>query len=322
VRIHAGASFASLLAAYLEHLRVRRFSLALQKHAARVLPWLVAFLRSKRIGDVRRIDEARLVAFARELAETPSCRGRALAPASLATYVATLRGFFAFLERRGDILRNPARVLELPSTRPLPRAVLTERQARRLMNAPEAHWPLGCRDRAILELLYGTGIRVGECERLDTTDVDLSPGILLVRDGKGKRDRVVPLTGRAARVLALYLRKSRPVLVRRQTPGALFLARGGRRLQRQSIERLVRVHSRSAGIEARVTPHALRHACATHLLRGGADVRHVQALLGHRNLNTTARYTRVEASDLRAMIEQAHPRERPRNRALRDRETG
>jgi integrase/recombinase XerD len=322
VPIRAGGSFASLLAAYLEDLRVRRFSLALQKHVARILPRLVAFLRSKRIGDVRRVDEARLVAFARELAETPSCRGRALAPASLATYVATLRGFFAFLERRGDILRNPALVLELPKIRRLPRAVLTERQARRLMNTPETHWPLGCRDRATLELLYGTGIRVGECERLDTTDLDLSPGTVLIRDGKGKRDRVVPLTGRAARALGVYLRESRPVLVRRQTPGALFLARGGRRLQRQSIERLVRVHARSAGIETRVTPHALRHACATHLLRGGADVRHVQALLGHRSLNTTARYTRVEVSDLRAMIERAHPRERPRKRALRGRKTG
>ena len=315
--IRAGASLASLLAAYLEELRVRRFSLALQKHVARVLPRLIVFFRSKRIGDARRIDEARLVAFARELVEAPSCRGRALALASQATYVATVRGFFAFLERRGLILRNPALVLELPKVKRLPRAVLTERDARRLVNAPEAHWTLGRRDRAILELLYGTGIRVGECERLDTTDLDLSPGTLLIRDGKGKRDRVVPLTGRAARALSLYLMESRPALLRRETLAALFLARGGRRLQRQSIEKLVGKHAKAAGIGARVTPHSLRHACATHLLRGGADVRHVQALLGHRNLNTTARYTRVEIGDLRAMIERAHPRERPGKRALR-----
>ena len=314
--IRAGASLASLLAAYLEELRARRFSLALQKHVARVLPRLITFFRSKRIGDARRIDEARLVAFARELVEAPSCRGRALAPASQATYIATVRGFFAFLERRGLILRNPALALELPKVKRLPRSVLNERCARRLMNAPDAHSVLGCRDRAILELLYGTGIRVGECERLDTMDLDLSPGALLIRDGKGKRDRVVPLTGRAARALTIYLRGSRPALLGRESPGALFLARGGRRLQLQSIEKLVRKHAKAAGISTRVTPHSLRHACATHLLRGGADVRHVQALLGHRNLNTTARYTRVEIGDLRAMIERAHPRERPRKRAL------
>lgn len=314
--IRAGASLVSLLAAYLEELRVRRFSLALQKHVARVLPRLIVFLRSKRVGDVRRIDEARLVAFARELVEAPSCRGRALAPASQATYVATVRGFFAFLERRGLILRNPALALELPKVKRLPRSVLTERDARRLMNAPDAHSVLGCRDRAILELLYGTGIRVGEGERLDTMDLDLSPGTLLIRDGKGKRDRVVPLTGRAARQLSIYLRESRPALLGRESPGALFLARGGRRLQLQSIEKLVRKHANAAGISTRVTPHSLRHACATHLLRGGADVRHVQALLGHQSLNTTARYTRVEIGDLGAMIERAHPRERPGKRAL------
>jgi site-specific recombinase XerD len=224
--------------------------------------------------------------------------------------VATLKGFFAFLERQGLILRNPALVLDLPRVRRLPRAVLSEREAARLVDAPDATTILGRRDHAILELLYGTGIRAGECERLDLTDLDLEAGTLLIRDGKGKKDRIVPLTVCTAAALGLHLRESRPALVRRASPAALFLARGGRRLQLQSIEKLVRVHAAAAGIEQRVTPHALRHACATHLLRGGADVRHVQALLGHSSLNTTARYTRVEVSDLRAVLERAHPREK------------
>lgn len=259
---------------------------------------------------MRRADEACLVTFARRLVEAPSARGRPLSLASRAVYVAALKGFFAFLERRGLILRNPALVLDLPRVRRLPRAVLSERLAAALMDAPDATTILGQRDHAILELLYGTGIRAGECERLDLTDLDLEAGTLLVRDGKGKKDRVVPLTIRAASALALHLRESRPDLVRRASPPALFLARGGRRLQLQSIEKLVRVHARAPRIEQRVTPHALRHACATHLLRGGADVRHVQALLGHSSLSTTARYTRVEISDLRAVLERAHPREK------------
>lgn len=300
----------ALLGRYLEDLRARRFSRSLQAHAARVLPRLFFFLRCKGIRDVRHVDEARLVAFARQLVETPSARGRPLAPASRSTYVAALKGFFAFLEKRGLILRNPALVLDLPRVNRLPRAVLSEREAARLVDAPDATTSLGQRDHAILELLYGTGIRVGECERLDLTDLDLEAGTLLIRDGKGRKDRIVPLTARAAAALDIHLRESRPALVRRASPPALFPARGGRRLQLQSIEKLVRVHARGARIRTRVTPHALRHACATHLLRGGADVRHVQTLLGHRSLNTTARYTRVEVSDLRAVLERAHPREK------------
>jgi site-specific recombinase XerD len=223
-----------------------------------------------------------------------------------------VKGFFGFLERHGVLLRDPALVLPVPQARRLPRAILSEAQARRLMAAPFAPSALGRRDRAILELLYGTGIRVGECERLDTTDLDLQEATLLIRDGKGKKDRAVPLGTQAARALDHYLTDGRPALLSRTSPAALFLARGGRRLLRQSIEKLVRVHARTAMIEPRISPHTLRHACATHLLRGGADVRHVQALLGHKSLTTTARYTRVDTKDLREVLERAHPRERSR----------
>jgi len=311
-------SFAALLRAYLEDLRRRRFSEALRAHVKRELPRLFAFLHAKHVRDVRRIDEAHLTRFTRELAWAPSGRGGRLSLSTRSTYLATLKGFFAFLERRGILLRDPALGLELPKIKRLPRNVLSEREARRLVNAPFPGTTLGRRDRAILELLYGTGIRVGECERLDTTDLDLSSGTLLVRNGKGRKDRIVPLTAYATAALDLYLREDRPELVRRASPPALFLARGtGRRLMLQTIERLVKVHGQAAGIRGRVTPHALRHACATHLLQGGADVRHVQALLGHKSLNTTARYTKVAIADLRAVIERAHPREKAEKRTLR-----
>src|SRR5262249_51793411 len=172
---------------------------------------------------------------------TPSHRGGVLSFSSRSTYLATLKGFFAFLERRGFILRNAALALELPKVRRLPRNVLSEREARRLMTAPFAGSILGRRDRAILELVYGTGIRLGECERLDTTDLDLSSGTLLVRDGKGRKDRIVPLTAKASVALDLYLSEARPTLAKRESPPALFLARGGRRLKREAIEKLVRI---------------------------------------------------------------------------------
>ncbi|MCU0293551.1 MAG: tyrosine-type recombinase/integrase [Thermoanaerobaculaceae bacterium] len=171
---------------------------------------------------------------------------------------------------------------------------------------------MGQRDRAILELLYGTGIRSAECRRLDVTDVQLCEATLLVRDGKGRKDRLLPLPGRAAAALELYLSEARPQLVADSREAALFVSvvRPHRRLGPAGLERLVRCYGRNARLPRPVSPHLLRHACATHLLKGGADVHHVQVLLGHRRLDTTALYTRVEISDLQAVVRRAHPRER------------
>jgi integrase/recombinase XerD len=209
--------------------------------------------------------------------------------------------------RQRLILLDPTAELVVPKASPLPRAVLSLTQARRLMNAPDPNTVLGRRDRAILELLYGTGIRLSECARLDLSDLDLSRGLLLVRDGKGRRDRYVPVTGRATVALDVYLRESRGELVKR-AEAALFLSRQARRLSRVRLPRLVKEHGRRTRVE--ISTHSLRHACATHLLRGGADIRHVQALLGHRQLESTAIYTRVEVQDLREVLRRCHPRER------------
>jgi len=167
----------------------------------------------------------------------------------------------------------------------------------------------GKRNRAILELLYGTGIRVSECERLDVRDLDLAQGHVFIRDGKGRKDRVVPVVGRALEALDRYLREARPELLRDPREAALFLTRRGTRVSVKNIQYLVRMNARAAGLTG-VTPHGLRHGCATHLLQGGADVRHVQHLLGHKSLDTTAIYTHVAPQDLAQAIAKAHPRER------------
>ena len=182
--------------------------------------------------------------------------------------------------------------------------------AMRLVANPSPFTLRGKRSRAILETLYGTGIRVSECERLDVRDLDLVQGLLLIRDGKGRKDRVVPVVGRALEALDLYLHDVRPELVKDPREAALFLTRRGARVSVKSIQYLVRMNARAAGIAAPVTPHALRHGCATHLLQGGADVRHVQQLLGHKSLDTTAIYTHVQPEDLAQAVSKAHPRER------------
>lgn len=297
-----------LLAAYLEHLRVHGYSPATVLLARGILPRLFEHLRSEGVSDVRAAREADLVSFLKRTSERRSSRsGEPLTPWTVLGHLTCVRAFFAFLEKKGFILANPARELMLRKPQRLPRA-MSEEEARRLMVAPP-HWgAAGRRDRAILEVLYGTGIRLGECVRLDLQDVDLGEGRLLVRNGKGRKDRVVPLVGQAAAALAFYLREARNALVRDPKQQAVFLSAIGTRLSSVSLQRQVSHYARALGLRA--SPHVLRHSCATHLLRHGADVREIQLLLGHRALETTALYTKVDVSDLAQVLERAHPRDR------------
>jgi integrase/recombinase XerD len=324
VRIRAGAeraakvralgrgplAFEAHLTTFLAQLQAHRYSKALQYHAARILPRLFAHLRENGVKDVRGATEAQLTSFVRALAKTKTKRGKPPALQSMNSYIAIVRRFFAYLERSNAILRNPSR--ELPLRRPdvLPRHVLSEKDAETLMEAPPTNRPVGIRDRAILETLYGTAIRLNECGRLDLEDLDLAGEALLVRNGKGGKDRVVPVPARAAKALNLYLKDARPAFVRDPKEPALFLQRYGTRLSTVMIGLLVSAYGRRVGV--RVAPHGLRHACATHLLRHGADIRHVQQLLGHRDIQTTALYTGVSIKDLRDVLERSHPRERGR----------
>lgn len=309
MRIHGAAEdFASLLAAHVEDLRARRLSVSAESHAERVLGRLFSHLREEGLFDVRAVTEEHLVRFARALA-TKETKDRApLSPSSQATYLGAVKRFFAFLVRRRVILVDPARGLPLPKCQRLPRRVLTEAQARRLMAAPFPGSPIGQRDRALLELLYGAGIRRSECVRADLMDLDLGHGVLIVRDGKGKKDRLVPVPGRAAAALDVYLCRARAELVRSAREAALFLSRLGCRLSNNAVNLAVHRHGKTLGLK--VHPHALRHACATHLLKGGADIRQVQELLGHKSLKTTQIYTRVCVEDLREVLQRCHPRER------------
>lgn len=231
---------------------------------------------------------------------------------TMSSYLGTVRAFFSFLAKQGVLLTNPAADFPMRRARKLPRVGLTEAEACRLMETPSPRTRVGQRNRALLETLYGSGIRLSECVRLDLTDVDLSEGTLLVRCGKGRKDRLLPLPAHAAQALDNYLKESRPGLARRASEQALFVTRDGRRLKPISVQFVVWWHAKRAGIRARISPHMLRHACATHLLQGGADVRHIQELLGHERLETTEVYTRVEIADLKDALARAHPRHRPR----------
>ena len=198
----------------------------------------------------------------------------------------------------------------MPKVDHLPRGVLSEAQACKLMAAPNPWTPFGLRDRAMLEVFYGAGLRLSECLNLDVSDIDLARRVIVVRLGKGRKDRVVPLGGRAADAVDKYLQGARPRLVRDPRVSKLFLSTRGRRLTQTTLSEAMAGYGRQAGISWRVSPHVLRHTFATHLLKHGADVRHVQRLLGHADIETTQIYTRVAVKDLHDVIERSHPRDK------------
>jgi len=300
-------SFASLIQAYLDDLKLRRCSPSTRVNTAAVLPRFFDHLKREKIRDVRRVAEEHVVSYTHRLATATTPRGTPLSVATQASYLAVVKAFFGFLERRKLILQDPARGVPLPARRRLPRA-LSEREVRRLVSAPDSWTVKGRRDRALLDLLYGTGLRMSECVRLDLSDVDLSQGLVLVRDGKGRKDRLLPLSGRARAALELYLRESRPELVKTSQEAALFLSKYGLRLGGLSVRVLVRRYGQAVGIKA--STHVLRHSYATHLLQGGASIREIQVLLGHKDLATTALYTKVDTRGLATMLRRCHPRER------------
>jgi integrase/recombinase XerD len=296
-----------LFLGYLEDLRKRRCATSTIENARRVLPRFFDHLRDDAVHDPRHVRAEHVISFERRLFSLKRRTGEPLAPGTRAHYLAVVKAFFGFLERTGALLYSPAAQVPLPRRTRLPRA-LTEQAMRRLVAAPGRESVKGKRDRAILELLYGTGLRMSECARLDLADVDVSTGTLFVRDGKGRKDRVVPLAGRACEAVRVYLSHARPELARWSSETALFLARTGQRLSTMSLRVLVREHGRRAGVAA--SCHVLRHSYATHLLAGGASIREIQKLLGHRHLTTTALYTRVDTSGLQALIRRCHPRAR------------
>ena len=260
--------------------------------------------RGRSLDDVGDTD---VVAFIRAL------QSEGLAAASVTRMLVSVRGLHRFLVAEGHRADDPTADVEIPSLpRGLPKA-LSVAQIVSLMDAVVGDDPAARRDRAVLELLYGTGCRISEAGSLSLPDVDLHDGLVRVT-GKGARERIVPLGRCAAEALQRWLApEGRGALepdrwARRGDAEAVFLNQRGGRLSRQGLWLVVRRHGDAAGIGSLLTPHVLRHSCATHMLDGGADIRFVQEMLGHASISTTQIYTRVSTERLRAVYRAAHPR--------------
>ena len=228
-------------------------------------------------------------------------------PRSAARYTSALKRFYRYLLRENLIAADPTLNLDSPK---LPRALpktLTEADVERLLDSADIHTPLGLRDRAMLETLYATGLRVSELVGLKLTAVNLNDGVLRVT-GKGNKDRLVPLGEEAVQWLKRYLAESRPLLLDKQLSDAVFVTARGDGMTRQAFWYLIKRRAQAAGITRPLSPHTLRHAFATHLLNHGADLRVVQMLLGHSDISTTQIYTHVARERMKQLHAQHHPR--------------
>ncbi len=237
-----------------------------------------------------------------------------LANRSIARHVTTLRGFFGFLLEERVIVRNPAELLAAPKIGSSLPKYLNLPAVDKLLAAPGSNLHTGLRDRAMLHLLYGAGLRVSELVTLRVSDLEQFAGTIRVI-GKGNKQRIIPIGREALQVLDEYLRLQRPQLLKGRPSAYLFVTARGSAMTRQGFWKLLRVHGKQAGIFRRLSPHVLRHTFATHLVEGGADLRSVQAMLGHADIGTTEIYTHVMRSRLKQVVEVHHPRG-PRKRKV------
>jgi integrase/recombinase XerD len=296
------ARSAALVDAYLDHLRVeRRLSTNTVESYARDLTLLARFAAGAE-RSLTALDRVALEEFVREM------MAGGLAARSVARTVAATRGFYRYLALGRHIPANPADDLQPPRAwAPLPKYLSIE-EVDRLLGAPDTATPRGLRDRAFIELLYATGLRVSELVGLRVADVNLEAGFLTTK-GKGGKERLVPVGDEAVAWLTRYLREGRPVLLGRRTSPRLFVnARGGIAMTRMGIWKTLKGYGKTIGLAQRLSPHVLRHSFATHLLERGADLRAIQVMLGHADLSTTQIYTHVLEARLRAVYDRFHPR--------------
>ena len=258
------------------------------------------FLRTKGVSSLKEVDRHVLRDYLSHLME------KGLVKASIARKLSAIRSFYRYLVREGIVSASPVATTSSPKLdRRLP-SFLTIEEVERLLKAPDLSTPQGQRDRALLELLYASGLRVSELAHLDLKQINLDTNEIRVW-GKGSKERVVLMGKPAAEALTNYLSQGRPKLLGEKRSSALFLNRYGQRLIERTVQRILQVYAKRAGLDKRVHPHMLRHTFATHLLDGGADLRVVQELLGHARLSSTQIYTHVTKGQARKVYLSAHP---------------
>jgi integrase/recombinase XerD len=299
-----------LLEQYYEWLKVHGYRAQTVQGYRKCLRKFDQYLRAQdSITMLEHITPKAIYAFQSGLYYQEDERGRRLSMSTQLGVLSALRGFFKYLYETQRMTYDPTGTLRMPKRPQRLPYVPTLEEIARLLSAVDTTTAMGLRDRAIMEVLYATGIRAQELCVLCLYDADVANNQLNIRGGKGGKERLVPLGEIAGRYLQDYLVSAREELIADATVEEVFVSKSGKALLKTDMSQMIRKYRDFAGIEGQLTPHSLRHACASHLLKSGCDIRYIQQLLGHASLSTTQHYTKVEISDLKTMHARCHPRE-------------
>lgn len=297
---------------YLPWMNANGFSEFSIKGAHASLSWFFRHVERRGIDRIADILPETLEEYSLSLRERKD--GQPAGLRAISARLFALRMFFRWLTKQGLVLFNPAEDLEMPKLpQDLPRSILTQRETRRLLDAPNLRSPVGYRDKAVLELFYATGIRTLELLKLKVEDIDVKNRFLRVRQGKNRKDRAIPVPAVAMGYVREYIEKIRPTFVRnlkRKDDGTLFLNYTGGKMTKDRLTEFFRRNVKLAGLDKHVTAMTLRHSIASHLLENGMETRYIQELLGHEKLSTTQVYTKVTLTGLRKHFNKHHPREK------------
>lgn len=306
----SGGVLALKVEQYLESLAVRNYTPDTIEGRRYSLTDFLTWARDRDLVTPETISKTMLESYQRHLWRWRKANGKPLGVSTQRSRLSTLKDFFAYLTKQNHIPANPASEIELPrQEKRLPQEALSLQQVKAVLNVPDIRDPLGLRDRTMLETFYSTGLRRTELANLEITDLNRDRQTLQVRQGKGRKDRVVPVGERALQWLEKYLDEVRPRLLLDANERALFVTSYGEAFNPDVISRMVSKFIKAADVGRTGSCHLLRHSCATHMLEGGADIRFIQQLLGHEKLETTAIYTQVSIEQLKAVHAKTHPAE-------------
>ena len=303
--------FKPLSVAYLRSLKVRNLSQRTIDHVHWMLEKFFVYLQSCNITHVDQITSQTVRDYQMTLFESLNSRGRPNSIAYQNRMLSAAKNFTRFLKDNDYIVSDPGRnVAYAKEPKRLPRGVLTPTEARKIIHAPDVKTAIGYRDRTIMEVLYSSAIRKEELNNLTLADVDYNDGFLRIIEGKGKKDRIVPIGRIACRYLENYIKSVRAELITDPYNNHLFLTLRGKRFSKNVVWELIKKYAKKARIKKNVHPHTFRHSCATAMLRNKADIRTIQKLLGHASLDSTQVYTHLSITDLKNVHSRCHPREK------------
>lgn len=299
---------AAMMERHLEDLQVKNYSEYTIKNRRGHIGFFVGWCHDRGLTEPGEVTRPILEHYQRHLYHYRQKNGRPLSFRSQVARLVPVRVWFRWMARQRHILHNPASELELPRIEQrLPKVILSEAEMERVLAEPDIGDPLGLRDRALMETLYSTGMRRLELANLKLYDLDTERGTVTIRQGKGKKDRVIPIGDRAAAWIEKYVHESRPRLVVEPDDHTVFLSSAGERFCLDHVSDLVRTHVDGAGIGKRGACHMFRHSMATLMLENGADIRYIQQMLGHADIKTTQIYTQVSIRQLKQVHAATHP---------------